>query len=74
VIALSYHSKIDDLMADTGQAKFCQALDDFEVARLQELFIELEQSRDSVRKQVLEKTRAYQVLLDEQYERVFSLC
>jgi polysaccharide pyruvyl transferase WcaK-like protein len=73
VIALSYHSKIDDLMQDTGQAKFCQSVASFEVSCLQELFVELEHNQGAVKCQVKEKTEEYRKLLDEQYERIFSL-
>ena len=58
---------------DMQQAKFFQLVASYEVSCLQELFVELEHNQGAVKCQVREKTEEYRKLLDEQYERIFSL-
>jgi polysaccharide pyruvyl transferase WcaK-like protein len=73
VIALSYQSKIDNLMADTGQARYCLPVGEFDPQDLLSLFIDMESQSEAIRIQVQRNTQSYRNLLEEQYERVFSL-
>jgi polysaccharide pyruvyl transferase WcaK-like protein len=72
VLALSYHEKIDMLMQDTGQAKYCLPIGDFEVESLIERFIELEANCTTIKSQLAQKTQEYRAALDQQYEYIFN--
>ena len=72
VMAISYHPKIDLLMADTGQAEYCLQIDNFDVDTLKERFTALEANRDSIKQQLAKRTQEYREALNEQYERLFG--
>jgi polysaccharide pyruvyl transferase WcaK-like protein len=72
VIALSYQSKIDSLMRDSGQALFCMPISDFEVARLGALFGDLVKQQDAIKAELRVKSLEFRKSLAEQYERLFS--
>jgi polysaccharide pyruvyl transferase WcaK-like protein len=71
-IAISYHPKIDALMADTGQAKYCLQMSNFDLEILKERFIELEANSTAVKQQLAKRTKEYRDALEEQYEQLFS--
>lgn len=72
VVALSYHKKINELMADTGQSDYCLTIDDFQVEVLKERFKTLEVNCEEAKKQIAQRVGAYQAALDEQYEHIFA--
>lgn len=72
VLALSFHSKIDLLMADTGQAEYCLQIDTFEIETLKERFTALEANSDSIKQQLAKRTEEYREALDEQYDRLLG--
>jgi polysaccharide pyruvyl transferase WcaK-like protein len=71
VLALSYHPKIDMLMADVGQAEYCLSLYDFNVEIMKERFVALESNLGNIKQQIVERVQEYKVALDEQYGRLF---
>lgn len=71
LIALSYHSKIDELMADTGQAHYCLQISDFDLEVVKERFTELEANRITVSQQIARRACEYCMALDEQYAHIF---
>lgn len=73
VCAISYQSKIDRLMEDTGQADYCLPIDTFDVETLKQKFLTLEANCETARKQILRRSKEYQAALDEQYDRIFKL-
>jgi polysaccharide pyruvyl transferase WcaK-like protein len=72
LVALSYHAKIDELMADTGQARYSLQIHDFELETLKTRFIELEANRETVSQQIAARVAEYRAALDEQYDRIFG--
>jgi polysaccharide pyruvyl transferase WcaK-like protein len=72
VIALSYHNKVQSLMAGLGLSEYCQDIAELDVQRLVELFRRLEADAESLRPSIREKTDEYRVALDEQYRHIFS--
>jgi polysaccharide pyruvyl transferase WcaK-like protein len=72
VLAISYHEKIDFLMADLGQSEYCLDIARFDVDTLKERFIALKSNRALLKAQIEKKTRAYCSALEEQYDRLFS--
>lgn len=72
VVALSYHRKINELMADTGQSEYCLSIADFQVETLQERFKSLETNSAKASAQISERVSTYQSALNEQYARIFS--
>lgn len=71
VLAISYHPKIDSLMKDTGQAKYCLSINDFQVDQMKERFLALETNRAAVEQEITGCVQQYQNALDEQYEHIF---
>lgn len=72
VVALSYHRKINELMADTGQSEYCLSIADFQVETLQERFTSLETNSAKASAQISERVSTYQSALNEQYARIFT--
>ncbi len=72
VVALSYHKKINELMADTGQGDYCLSIADFQVEALKERFKSLEASRQEASAQIAQHVNAYRAALDEQYATIFA--
>jgi polysaccharide pyruvyl transferase WcaK-like protein len=72
VLAISYHPKIDVLMANLAQAEYCLDINTFEIDSLKEKFQSLESNLEHSRQQIIQKTREYRTALDAQYERIFS--
>jgi polysaccharide pyruvyl transferase WcaK-like protein len=74
VIALSYHEKIDMLVAGAGLSRFCQDVEHIDVDRLFAQVKELESATEEWIQQsdIQQRTVDYRKALDEQYERIFS--
>lgn len=71
VLALSYHPKIDSLMADTEQSEYCLNIDDLALEKMQNLFMNINHQRAKIVQQLARKTAAYQSALKQQYEYLF---
>jgi polysaccharide pyruvyl transferase WcaK-like protein len=72
VLTLSYHPKINMLMADTEQSHYCLPIDDFNLDTCKERFLALEANQESIKQQLAKRTQEYRSALDEQYERLFQ--
>ena len=72
VIALSYHSKIDELMKDTGQADYCLSIDHFETETMQQLYLQIRADSLKIRDQIAKRVGEYRAALDDQYRRIFA--
>jgi polysaccharide pyruvyl transferase WcaK-like protein len=72
LLAISYHPKIDVLMADLGQGKYCLQIEDFEVEKAKCLFSQIENESQTIMQQISQRVASYQVALDEQYKRLFA--
>jgi polysaccharide pyruvyl transferase WcaK-like protein len=72
VLALSYHPKMDTLMAAMGQAEYCLAIDRFNVEDLKQAFTQLESNQIQIQKRMSETTCHYQNILNQQYEYLFA--
>lgn len=72
VVALSYHVKVRSLMADTGLADYCQDIEQLDLPRLKEQFIDLEKNAGSLKSVIREKTEEYRAALELQYRRIFK--
>lgn len=70
-LALSYHPKIDHLMADMGQAEYCLPIDRFDVATAKERFTEMAANRAAIKATMAARTQAYREALDKQYRALF---
>jgi polysaccharide pyruvyl transferase WcaK-like protein len=72
VLALSFNSKVDLLMEDTGQSKYCLQIDNFKAETLKECFTALETNQHIIKQQLAKRTQEYKEYLNEQYEYLFS--
>lgn len=72
VVALSYHQKVNSLMAGVGLAQYCQDIADLNFQRLVEQFTRLEENSESVKCSIKRKTDEYRRALDEQYRDIFK--
>lgn len=75
VISVSYNEKNDALMGEMGLARYCQAIDRFDVERLVVLLREIENDRTrphTLGPGVLEKTGRYREDLNRLYGRIFG--
>lgn len=71
-LALSYHRKINALMADTGQTDYCLSIDDFEVETMKNKFIKIKTDYQQIEQQLAIATQEYQSSLAKQYEYIFK--
>jgi polysaccharide pyruvyl transferase WcaK-like protein len=72
VVAISYHEKVDALMAGLGLADFCQDIENIDLDKLVEQFTTLEQCAGILKPQIAQKAEAYRVALEVQYDRIFA--
>jgi polysaccharide pyruvyl transferase WcaK-like protein len=73
VISISYNTKNDAVMADTGLPEYCLRIADFEVAGLIEKFKAIEGRRRDVPARIRTKTREFRAALDVQYRQIFTI-
>lgn len=72
VISLSYEGKIEALMQDIGLGGYCQALNAFDLERLQMQFLQLEREAPVLRGTVAESVRANRDRLGRQYDLIMA--
>ena len=72
VVALSYHEKIDSLMAGAGMAEYCQSIHGLEVDSLVRQFVKLEQNSQILKSSLEQTVEKYREMLDRQYLRIFN--
>ncbi len=71
VVALSYHEKIDSLMAGAGLADYCQSIHGLQVDSLVQRFLKLEQNSQILKSSLEQTVERYREMLDRQYLRIF---
>jgi polysaccharide pyruvyl transferase WcaK-like protein len=72
VIALSYHEKIESLMAGFGLEQYCHRIGELDVETLAEQFRSLEADAKSLQASIRHKTEEYRKALDDQYRHIFT--
>ena len=72
VLAISYHEKVDALMAGLGLSDFCQDIENIDIVKLIEQFTTLEQCAGILMPQIAQKADAYRRALEVQYDRIFA--
>ena len=72
VIALSYHPKIDALMEDAGQARYCLPIQRFDLQTLKDRFTDLQEHAGEITRHFAGMVPSHRLALEEQYGRVFQ--
>ncbi len=72
VLAISYHEKVDALMAGLGLENFCQDIENIDIDKLIEQFTVLEERAGILKQQIGQKAEAYRQALDDQYDHIFA--
>jgi polysaccharide pyruvyl transferase WcaK-like protein len=72
VLAISYHEKVDSLMADAGLAEFCQDVEHINLEKMIRQFSELEREANATKLRLKRNAEARRVALDDQYNHIFN--
>lgn len=72
VLSIGYSKKNDALLADAGQGAFCQAVDTFDVAQLQQQFRQLVAEAGQAAAQIAARAGDYRRQLNHQYDHLFG--
>lgn len=72
VLAVAYHRKTIDLMAQMGQSEFVLDIHSFDENQLQERFALLESRGESIEMEIAQKVSSFRKALDTQYERLLT--
>jgi polysaccharide pyruvyl transferase WcaK-like protein len=73
VLAISYHEKIDALMAGFGLQEYCQDIERLDLDRVIEQLTALERNAAVLKPRIARTSDAYRKALDSQYHRIFNL-
>ena len=73
VLAIAYHEKTGDLMAQIGQSDYVVDINSFEATSLAERFVAIESRTASIQRELAQRTQALREVLDTEYDRVFRL-
>ncbi len=71
VLALSYHEKIDALMADMGLPEFCQDIEQIDLEKMAPQFDRLVEKASCITQELRQKSGNRRTALNDQYERIF---
>ena len=72
VVAISYHEKVEALMASLGLSEFCQDIENMNVGHLVEQFQTVEKCAAVLKPRIEAKAEACRMALEEQYDRIFA--
>ncbi|HEY6945954.1 MAG TPA: polysaccharide pyruvyl transferase family protein [Candidatus Acidoferrum sp.] len=72
VLAISYHEKVDALMADAGLVEFCQNIERIDLEKMIGQFGVLRKQAASTKIQLERNAKACRTALDDQYNHIFS--
>jgi polysaccharide pyruvyl transferase WcaK-like protein len=72
VVAISYHEKVEALMAGFGLSEYCQDIENMNVERLVGQFQAAEKCAQVLKPRIEEKTEVCRTALEEQYARIFA--
>ena len=73
VLSVSYEAKNDAAMAALGLARYCQALDSCDVAKLRQQFSDLKANAQTLRPSIESSAQQFRKQLDEQYELLLDM-
>lgn len=73
VLAISYHPKVDSLMKDTGQSRYCIPINSFQSQDVISLFQDLWNEREIIREKLGDCVNRNRLKLAEQYMKLFDL-
>lgn len=73
VLALAYHKKTQELMAQMGLAQYALDTGTFDVESMMQRFLSLEAERENLAHQIVRKARDHRRMLDAQYDSLFDL-
>ena len=71
VLALSYHEKVDSLMAAMGMAQYCHPVRALDPERLMEQFTMLEADATAIERSLYRQAEENRIALERQYEHIF---
>jgi polysaccharide pyruvyl transferase WcaK-like protein len=71
VLALSYHEKVQALMAESEIGEFCQDIESIDLEKMTRQFASLENQSTEIVRRLQQRAEAYRAVLDEQYGRIF---
>lgn len=70
VLAISYHEKVDALLAGVGLQQFRQDIEHIDLEQLVLRFLELEENIEPLKLQIETKTKGYRRALTKQYDHI----
>ena len=73
VVSISYHEKIDALMAGFGLGTYCQDIARLDLDRLIMQLTVLEKDAAILKPRIQQTTEVYRKALDNQYQRIFNM-
>ena len=73
VIALSFQSKITNVMNDMGLSQYCLPISDFATDTLEDKLLSSQADCSKITDQIIKRSLAYRASLEEQYEHIFKL-
>ena len=74
VIALSYQPKVDALMEESGQGRYCLPIERFDLQTLKARFADLQEHAGEISRHFAGMVPSHRLALQEQYGRVFQQC
>ena len=72
ILAIAYHQKSADLMAQIRQADYVVDIDAFDLKSLAECFMAIESRTTAIRAELEQATRVVRQAVEAEYDRVFS--
>jgi polysaccharide pyruvyl transferase WcaK-like protein len=73
VVAISFHEKVDSLMNSMGLTQFCQDFEHVDVDKLIHQLTTLEESSETIKREVGRQAEVYRQALENQYEALFKV-
>jgi polysaccharide pyruvyl transferase WcaK-like protein len=71
VLAIAYHEKTDDLMAQIGQSEYVVNIGSFDTNSLAERFVAMESRTKTIRREIEQRIPILRQTLEREYDRVF---
>jgi polysaccharide pyruvyl transferase WcaK-like protein len=72
IVALSFQSKIENLMQDAGLSDYCLPISSFTPEALEQTFSAMQAQRAALAEQIARRSQAYRAALAEQYQYIFQ--
>ena len=71
VMAISYHEKLDSLMASVGLSDFCQDIEHIEIDKLTQQLTALKENAENIRLRIEQAAEENRTELDAQFDQIF---